>query len=179
MSGRAGDERDRNKVSHGAAHDPYRIVNYTFDPVLFLDDFFFSIVAVAKKKKNKNNLLCACGRRWTRKLVETIRVRARGNVNPWKAKKKKKKWSTTIRRSICAVVVKSFAFYRNNSERTKTTRPVNITARGSSRSPLCSSGLARMMCSCYSVLKMSLVIRTTGTRLFAAAFVNIFFFFKR
>lgn len=27
--------RDRNKVSHGGAHDPYRIANYTFNPVCF------------------------------------------------------------------------------------------------------------------------------------------------
>lgn len=33
--GRAGNERDRNKVSHGAAHDPYRIANHTFNPVLW------------------------------------------------------------------------------------------------------------------------------------------------
>lgn len=42
--GHTGNERDRNKASHGAAHDPYRIANYTFNPVLWM-----TLNAAAKK----------------------------------------------------------------------------------------------------------------------------------
>jgi len=53
--GRAGNERDRNKVSHGAAHDPYRIANYTFNPVLWTTLY----AAAAVKKTLARAALCA------------------------------------------------------------------------------------------------------------------------
>lgn len=47
--GRAGNERDRNKVSHGAAHDPYRIANHTYNPVLWTT-LYAAAEAVAANK---------------------------------------------------------------------------------------------------------------------------------